>query len=89
MTHTRKWQIIFYGFLTKNFINKNPKCSVLVISDRNDLDDQTYQTFKKADKYLLSRRQAVLGRQGSLTTPWLQNDMATIRLCPNSLTFAI
>ena len=39
-------------FLTKNFINKNPKCSVLVISDRNDLDDQTYQTFKKADKYL-------------------------------------
>ena len=52
MTHQGSGKSYSMVFLTKNFINKNPKCSVLVISDRNDLDDQTYQTFKKADKYL-------------------------------------
>jgi len=42
-------------FLTKNFINTYPKSSILVISDRTDLDDQTYQTFKKADEYLFQK----------------------------------
>ena len=39
-------------FLTKNFIKKHPQSSIVVISDRNDLDDQTFKTFSKANNYL-------------------------------------
>lgn len=39
-------------FLTKNFTNIFKKSTVMIISDRNDLDDQTYLTFRKSVIYL-------------------------------------
>lgn len=59
---TKKGGIIFHAtgtgktytmvFLTRNFNLEFPKSTVLIISDRNDLDIQTYQTFLSSKDYL-------------------------------------
>lgn len=59
---TKKAGIIFHAtgtgktytmvFLTRNFNLNFPKSTVLVISDRIDLDDQTHQTFVSSSSYL-------------------------------------
>lgn len=39
-------------FLTKNFSKIEPGTTYVVVTDRNDLDDQLFESFKKAEIYL-------------------------------------
>ncbi len=39
-------------FLVRNILNEKPKTTTIVITDRNDLDNQLYNTFLNSQKYL-------------------------------------
>ena len=54
MAHSRKWKEFFHDFLAGNLI-KNKRLespTILVITDRNDLDDQLFSTFCSASEFL-------------------------------------
>lgn len=54
MAHTRIWQIIVHGFYTGKLVKAMNNPTVIVITDRNDLDDQLFDTF--ADNIELLRQ---------------------------------
>lgn len=63
MAHTRKWEISFHGFYTGKIVLAMDNPTVLIITDRNDLDDQLFDTFASAKQLLRQEPKQVDNRE--------------------------